>query len=138
METISRFRFSDYRIKKSIVEFKDFNEVSPNLSVSIGVEGGDDRENNQFILSMNVKVCDESKNLNIDVVIGGLFEFDSDCADKELDEYFNTNAPAIMFPYVRAYITSLSALSGIGSPIILPTLNLTHLGKELKDNTKKI
>ncbi len=43
------------------------------------------------------------------------------------------NAPAILFPYIRSYISTLSTLSGL-SPIVLHTLNLTSLKDELLDN----
>jgi preprotein translocase subunit SecB len=135
MGTISRFKFSDCKIKKSVIEFNDIDGVSPKLSIDIGVEGEDDRKNNRFVLTMHVNVWDEERNMSIQVIAIGLFEFDPDCSEKELGTYFNTNAPALIFPYVRAYITSLTALSGT-APVVLPTLNLAYLGEKLKENTK--
>ncbi len=38
--------------------------------------------------------------------------------------YFVQNAPAIAFPYIRAYISALTTLSG-APPTMLPTLNLS-------------
>ena len=52
----------------------------------------------------------------------GIFEFDEDLTNKQL--FFSQNAPAILFPYIRAYISALTALSGIPT-ITLPTLNLS-------------
>jgi preprotein translocase subunit SecB len=111
------------------------DDVSPKLSIDISVEGKDDRKNNQFVLKMDFRIWDEKENMKIQVVASGLFEFDPDCTEKELGSYFNTNAPALIFPYLRAYITSLTALSGT-APVILPTLNLAHLGEKLKNNTR--
>ena len=51
----------------------------------------------------------------------------------KLSRFLYLNAPAIMFPYLRAYISSLTALSGI-NPITLPTLNLSGLKSELESN----
>jgi preprotein translocase subunit SecB len=53
----------------------------------------------------------------------GNFEFDKDFEDNELKKIFiNTNAPAIMFPYVRSFITTLSVnLGNVTGPLILPT-----------------
>jgi preprotein translocase subunit SecB len=53
----------------------------------------------------------------------GNFEFDKDFDDKELKKTFiNTNAPAIMFPYVRSFITTLSSnLGNVTGPLIIPT-----------------
>lgn len=49
---------------------------------------------------------------------------------------FYKNAPAIIFPYVRAYVSSLTVLSGIDA-VNIPTMNLTSIAEDLKENTKK-
>lgn len=61
--------------------------------------------------------------MRIKVVVIGLFEFDRDVDEKLKSTFFNSSAPAILFPYVRAYVTTLTGLSGV-NPVILPTLNL--------------
>ena len=50
-------------------------------------------------------------------------------------QFFCINGPAILFPYIRAYLSSLSALSGIPL-ILLPTINMTGLAETLKSNIK--
>ena len=54
-----------------------------------------------------------------------------------MNQYFYTNAPAILFPYIRAYISTLTNLSGY-KPINLPTLNLTSLREDLEKNTSEV
>ena len=39
-------------------------------------------------------------------------------------------APALLFPYIRAYVSNITALSGM-QPIIMPTLNMVAVGEEL-------
>ena len=56
---------------------------------------------------------------------------------QELLPFICHNAPAILFPYIRAYISNITALGGI-APIILPTLNLESVGKTLKDELEII
>ena len=64
----------------------------------------------------------------------GEFVFNNDEISKDmLGGLFCINAPAIMFPYIRAYISTLTALSGIDT-VIVPTLNMTSLAKELSEN----
>ena len=53
---------------------------------------------------------------------------------ENLGKFFYINAPALLFPYIRAYISTLTNLSGF-EPINLPTLNMTRLGDDLKKNT---
>ena len=64
------------------------------------------------------------------------YEFSSDITQKTLSDMFYKNAPAIIFPYVRAYVSSLTVLSGIDA-VNIPTMNLTSIAEDLKENTKK-
>lgn len=67
----------------------------------------------------------------------GIFSFAELTEKENISEYFYTNAPAIIFPYIRAYISSLTALSGMEA-INLPPLMLGGLREELFQNTKEI
>ena len=52
----------------------------------------------------------------------GHFKFDNDIEESQKKDFVNANAPAIMFPYVRAFITTLTSnLGSVTMPIILPT-----------------
>jgi len=56
------------------------------------------------------------------IISVGTFELKTD-VDKNLKKVFvNINAPAIMFPYVRAFITTLTTnLGNVTNPLIIPT-----------------
>ena len=84
-----------------------------------------------FILTLNVLVKDKKSSLEVKMTVTGKFEYETNDI-QELVPYLGFNAPAIMFPYIRAYITNITALGGM-SPIILPTLNMESVGKELLD-----
>jgi preprotein translocase subunit SecB len=78
--------------------------------------------NNYFKIFMEVSIhCEKFFDLNL-VGIGN-FEFDKEFENKELKKTFiNTNAPAIMFPYVRSFITTLTSnLGNVTGAIIIPT-----------------
>ncbi len=75
-----------------------------------------------FSILMEVSLlCDGFFDLNL-VGIGN-FNFDNEFDDDELKRVFvNTNAPAIMFPYIRSFITLLtSSLGNVTGPLIIPT-----------------
>ncbi len=55
----------------------------------------------------------------------GIFEFDNNLSHQEKGTFFTASAPAIMFPYLRAHISTLTAISGI-DPLILPTINFVE------------
>lgn len=123
-EQIAKFRFKGYKITESHIVTNQEKSASQNLNVEFEQTVGVDEGGHNMRLDMTANISDENKALDIRVKAQGLFEFDSDLKPKEKDTFFRTSAPAILFPYVRAYITTLSSLSGI-KPVILPTLNMS-------------
>jgi len=120
-EKVANFRLREYKIFKSIIDIKEISSKKSKLSVSFNSNAEEIPNTNSFKLEIDTKITNDIETLTINVVIVGLFEFDSNLENKE--NFFKINAPAILFPYIRAYISTLTALSGI-PPIILPTLNI--------------
>lgn len=120
----AKFRFSGYQILKSNIDIKDPDNINDNLDIKFKKSSGINEVDNKYKLDIDVIIEDEDKNLFVEVICNGFFEFDKNITDKEKDIFFNTSAPAILFPYLRAYISTLTTLSGM-KPIILPTINLS-------------
>jgi preprotein translocase subunit SecB len=59
----------------------------------------------------------------------GIFEYDTE-DEKLLLNFLSVNGPAIVFPYIRSFISSFTALTGFDT-ITLPTLNLSGHKDEL-------
>ncbi|MCE5346703.1 MAG: protein-export chaperone SecB [Bacteroidales bacterium] len=129
----SKFQFKNYKIIKSHFELSGDNPSST-INLKFEPKGTISKEKSCFKLQLGVFIEDENKNFLIEIIIVADFYFDSDISSEHLDQYFYINAPALLFPYVRAYISTLTTLSGINA-INLPTLNLTALGGQLKKNT---
>ena len=124
-EKEAQFRFVNYRITESVIKLNP--EVEPNDELEVNFEqtiGVHDTENRMRLL-LNTSIKDKNNALSIAVKAEGFFEFDEGLDEDMKDGFFNANAPAILFPYIRAYISTLSTLSGI-KPIVLPTLNLSQ------------
>lgn len=70
----------------------------------------------------------------LQVMAIGIFEFSNKVEEEDQKRAFiNTNAPAIMFPYVRAFISTLTAAMGRSTaPIILPPQFFAGELEELK------
>jgi len=132
----SSFQFKGYRIERSLIELKS-TEIGENFSISFNTKGIVNKAESTYQLSLTVYIKDKEDTINIEVDIVSFFVFDSQIEKDQLDKLFYMNAPAIIFPYMRSYITTLTVLSGI-DPVILPTLNLSALGKELEENTVEI
>nr|AOE10630.1 preprotein translocase subunit SecB [uncultured bacterium] len=126
----AQFQFEGFKIKKSLIDINKDNNLD--LSIKFRPSGVLNKKDSIFILTLDVVIKDSEK-LNIEISSESFFNF-SNIEEERLSKFIYINAPSIMFPYLRAYISSLTALSGI-SPITLPTLNLSGLRDELKSNT---
>lgn len=126
----ARFRFIEYLFKETSIKLTG-EDISDDVEFGIEPNGIFEEDNKMFILTLNVLVKDKKSSLEVKMTVTGKFEYETNDI-QELVPYLGFNAPAIMFPYIRAYITNITALGGM-SPIILPTLNMESVGKELLD-----
>lgn len=128
----SGFQFKGFLIKKSLIVINSSQNLD--LSIKFNPSGFLDKKNSTFKLLLDIIISEKNNELNIEVSSEGTFSY-NDLNDESLNNFLYLNAPAILFPYLRAYITSLTALSGV-SPIVLPTLNLSGLKNDLEKNVK--
>ena len=126
----ARFRFVEYLFKETSIKLTG-EDISDDVEFGIEPNGIFEEDNKMFILTLNVLVKDKKSSLEVKMTVTGKFEYEANDT-QELVPYLGFNAPAIMFPYIRAYITNITALGGM-SPIILPTLNMESVGRELLD-----
>lgn len=132
----SAFQFKGYRIERSLIELKS-TEIGEKFSISFDPKGLINKAESTYQLQLITYIKDKEDTINIEIDIVAFFSFDSQIERDQLNKMFFINAPAIVFPYLRSYITTLTVLSGI-DPVILPTLNLSGIGKELEQNTTEI
>ena len=124
VEKIAKFRFLGYKITDCQIHIDSDKEVSTGCDVSFKKTIGEIETAHRMRLLLEVKIDSENKAMHIDMNAEGYFEFESTITEEEKAIFFKTNAPAILFPYIRAYIGTLTSLSGV-RPVILPTLNLS-------------
>ncbi len=74
-----------------------------------------------FKIIMDVELVAESHfNLSIEAV--GTFELDEEIDENMKKVFVNSNAPAIMFPYVRSFISTITANMGhVVGTLVIPT-----------------
>lgn len=130
------FSFVNFIVRESHIVLNEQGEF--NIDIDIKPKGYILKSLNQFHLELDVEIKEEHNRFNIKLVTISTFNFDPDA---NLEEYKSTlfveNAPAIVFPYIRAYISNLTVQSGLFT-ITLPTLNLSGLAKDLKGNIKEM
>lgn len=136
MKDYSKFQFKGFKIVRSLIERND-SVPSKKISLGFSPKGFINKNDGIFQLSLGVKIQDENKSFNIEIESVANYSFENKENLDKLDNLFYVNAPALLFPYIRAYISTLTNLSGF-EPINLPTLNMTGLGNDLKDNTSEV
>ena len=82
-------------------------------------------------IELSTKISSDN-GMQIDIILHGEYELDNceSLGDNYIKEILENNTVAIMFPYLRAEISLITAQPGM-APIILPALNINEL---LKDN----
>lgn len=65
------------------------------------------------------------------------FSFGNKVSIEDIPDYFYPNSLAIVFPYVRAFVSTISLQANV-QPVVLPTVNLMGLTEKLKEQTQII
>lgn len=94
------------------------DEINFNVHVSIG-------ENSDGIYKVSLTVeAEKEDEYNVSAQVTGYCEIDDDCSMK--DDIIKKNTVAILFPYIRAELTLLTAQPET-TPIMLPAMNINAL-----------
>lgn len=104
-------RFSSFKFKKE--------ETKVEINIKRKVFYPEDRPND-FNIIMEVTIsCEDYFELNLSAI--GNFILGDNLSDEIKKNLINVNAPAILFPYVRSFITTLTSnLGKVTSPIVIP------------------
>ena len=114
-----------------------FEDQKPkDISVFFHPKGEFDSENKTFDLTLVFHAADNENNDNPFITVNcvGTFKFEGVNTIEEIPSFFYKNAIAILFPYIRGFVSSLTALANI-TPLILPTYNLGELEGPLREST---
>lgn len=133
----SGFQFDGFQILKSHIEKRGYDKVGKDLNLEFLPRGEKDIDKEIFNLYLEVNISNTDKTFLVNIEAVGFFKYSLESDKNLLSNYFNVNAPAILFPYIRAYISTLTTLSGFKT-ITLPTINFTFLGDTLQKNTKEV
>jgi len=127
------FSFKNYQFDRVQIDLN--NHHNQDLSVSFDTKGTYLSENQNFELRFVVKVANNREDEPfVEISCKGIFKFENNTSFEEIPDFFYRNSIAILFPYVRAYLSLVTTQANVPG-IILPTLNLSNLETELKKNT---
>lgn len=127
------FRLDGYQFTKASLDFDIPDKAE--LNIVFSPRGVFNSTDSTYKLDFDVKVeCKENGKEVISVSCVALFSFNGRITISEIPEYFYPNSLAIMFPYIRAFVSTISLQANV-RPVVLPTVNLMGLTEELKEKT---
>lgn len=130
----AKFELKSFSFVKAELDFTKGEHSD--LVIDISPRGVFDKENQSYQLVFDfradLKECPEISLVKTTCV--ALFKFNNVSTLEEIPDYFYANSIAIVFPYVRAFVSNITLQANI-RPLIIPTFNLSSLRSILIDNT---
>lgn len=117
-------------------QFKRIPEISfnsPEFENHININLEDQRLDNKIFITVTLNfTAGKSNEEEIKALIKylGIFEFENS-SELPLDEFAKVNGPAIIFPFMREHLATISMKAGI-APILLPPINFVKFTNEIK------
>ena len=130
------FRLVNYKFTKATLNF-DIPEDAE-FVIDFKPSGKLKEIEGTYDLSFDTIVkCEETDTIIVEVSCIAQFSFMDRIKFEEIPDFFYPNSLAILFPYIRAFVSTMSLQANI-QPILLPTVNLMGLTEELRDNTSVV
>ena len=107
------------------IKFNTFNQYDNKSGIDLNIEPKVfySKDNDLIFKIIMDTTLHSERFFDLNIVAVGTFELDKEFEETDLRKVFvNTNAPAIMFPYVRAFITTLTSnLGNVTGALTVPT-----------------
>lgn len=128
----SVLKFKKYIVDEIFFKRNDEYELKEEgVPISLKIEPKIDIKEKDMNICLNIKICENSKINNMpfemNIKLTGFFS-----VDENNPEIFKRNAIAILYPYVRAIVSTYTANANI-TPVILPTINVNKLIEEQEE-----
>lgn len=115
----SKLKMTELYVESASFERNEQCDKNISISVSHNIAKND----NEYLIKLIIDIINKDSTLKVNVAMVGKFQ----CDDTKLIE---KNAIAIMFPYIRSYVSTLTTQPGL-NPIVLQPVNiLSLLGKD--------
>ncbi|MDD2475742.1 MAG: protein-export chaperone SecB [Dysgonamonadaceae bacterium] len=123
-------RFFVEQLKYECSNYNKFNESDQvDIELSVGTSFSDD-DLKSYLVKMTVRITAKTDDFILECDAVGRFVTTEEVDDDFKNSHFVTiNSPAILYPFVRGYINTITTNSGI-TPIILPSVNFSSQEKD--------
>lgn len=118
----------NYYLKEMHLKRLKDGEKAGEFGIRIGVD--DEFEH----INLIVKVTTDEEVILVDMV--GYFKFSDEIKREEREKFLRINGAAILYPYIRAYISMITSFNKSGSAIIIPTVNFQKLYNDYLEKEK--
>lgn len=129
------FSIDRYYFDKVLIDLQ--NHTSDKLFVDFKPSGVFNSKDSTYKLTFDfLAYTSDEKDTSpfVNIKCNGIFKFENVNSLEEIPSYFYRNSIAILFPYLRAFVSIVTNQANT-PPVVLPTMNLISLEKPLKENT---
>lgn len=126
------FSLGNYRIVESSFNLRDVSSMDK-LCLDFNPSGIYNLQSSVYNLVLELNILFEGKKV-ISVKLESDYKFKDALKYEDIPIFFYSNCIAIVFPYIRAFISTVSLQANV-KPIIIPTLNIQPLGDLLRKRT---
>ena len=110
-------------------EFERDTSIGSELETNVGFGiSANESDGTYFVeLETTIKLMEDGVN-KVSLIFKhvGMFSVDGDSANLPMDDFLKYNAPAIMFPFVREHVSSITTKAGIPT-VLLPPMNIVAM-----------
>ena len=134
MSKSAAFQLINYMFTKIDIDFE--SQQTKKVNIDFKPSGVFNSETSEYDLKFNFTVVDTEKDDKqfINITCIGTFKIDDVKSKENIPPFFYINSIAILFPYLRAFISTITLQANI-PVLVLPTYNLSELEPVLRDNT---
>ena len=134
LEFLTLLNISFRRLNVIDYEETSENKLTHNTIVKVNVSEVKDSKFGVFLTVTHTVKFIGTELLNIEVVYSGSYEItNGEPSTEEFERFSHINAPAIIFPFVREVIASLTSKAMLGAILIQP-VNFVQLYKDSKNS----
>lgn len=127
------FSLTSYFFDEVTLNLHNINKDSE-IEMKFSPSGKYNQERNTFMLQFAFDGLSEEETV-VHVNCVASFEFKDPVSFDAIPDFFYGNCIAILFPYIRSMVSTLTLQANI-NPMILPTMNLISLKEVLKANSQ--
>ena len=140
MEIAQQHRIQFHGVDIINVQFNSTNRLTPNSDVQLNIKPKvhyPENEPGLFQIFMEVDLSSKEC-FTLSLLAIGHFQIDDHDNDELRKQLVNQNAPAIMFPYIRSFISTFSSNIGMTTgPLLLPPQFFTGEVPEINPKEEK-